>query len=104
MTLDGFIQRFNLIGQDVHDQLGTVGTRLQARKTKPVKPHRMTATSKQAKAYEVPLALMCYCVSSISMTLMNKYVLSSHKFKMNFLLLALQVLYLIRQLIHVECT
>lgn len=43
------------------------------------------------KPYEVPLALLCYCVSSISMTLMNKYVLSSHKFKMNFLLLTLQV-------------
>lgn len=103
MPLDGFLQRFNQIWQDVHDQLGEVDTRPQDPKTRRIKPSKMTATSvaKQAKAFEVPLALMCYCVSSISMTLMNKYVLSSNKFKMNFLLLALQVTRLcIMKLIH----
>lgn len=50
-----------------------------------------SAVKLQVKRYEVPFALACYCISSISMTLMNKFVLSSHKFKMNFLLLALQV-------------
>lgn len=53
--------------------------------------HPTTPFGRLIKSVEVPLALFCYCVSSISMTLMNKYVLSSHKFKMNFLLLTLQV-------------
>lgn len=40
---------------------------------------------------EAPLALLSYCASSIAMTIMNKYVLSGHKFHMNFLLLTIQV-------------
>lgn len=38
------------------------------------------------------LALGCYCFSSIAMTLLNKAVLSSSNFRMNFLLLAIQAL------------
>jgi GDP-mannose transporter len=38
------------------------------------------------------LALFFYCISSISMTVLNKYVLSSHHFGLPFLLLALQSL------------
>ena len=37
------------------------------------------------------VALAAYCFSSISMTVMNKYVLSSHKFYLNFFLLFIQV-------------
>lgn len=40
---------------------------------------------------EAPVALLCYCVSSIAMTIMNKYVLSGHKFHLNLLLLTIQV-------------
>lgn len=38
------------------------------------------------------LALGSYCLSSIAMTLLNKAVLSSSNFHMNFLLLAIQAL------------
>lgn len=38
------------------------------------------------------LALSSYCVSSIGMTVLNKYVLSSHHFYLNFFLLFLQVI------------
>lgn len=38
------------------------------------------------------VALTCYCASSISMTIMNKLVLSNHKFGMNFFLLMMQSL------------
>jgi hypothetical protein len=70
MSLDGVPQRFNQIWQDVHDQLRTVVSRPQGKASKgtttPSKPSKMTATNvtKQAKPFEVPLALMCYCVSS----------------------------------------
>ncbi len=37
-------------------------------------------------------ALGCYCLSSIAMTLLNKAILSSSNFHMNFLLLAIQSL------------
>ncbi len=40
---------------------------------------------------QAPLALLAYCCASISMTIMNKYVLSSHKFHLNFFLLLVQV-------------
>ena len=40
---------------------------------------------------EVIVALLTYCVSSILMTVTNKYVLSNLHFHMNFLLLAIQV-------------
>jgi len=39
--------------------------------------------------YAVPI--LAYCISSISMTVVNKVVLSAYKFKMNFLLLMFQV-------------
>lgn len=42
---------------------------------------------------EAPLALAAYCFSSIAMTIMNKYVLSGHKFHLNFFLLMVQVRY-----------
>lgn len=38
------------------------------------------------------LALCSYCASSIGMTVLNKYVLSVHRFKLPFLLLACQSL------------
>lgn len=41
---------------------------------------------------DVLMALSTYCVSSILMTVTNKYVLSNLNFRMNFLLLAIQVL------------
>lgn len=41
--------------------------------------------------YESVMALSVYCLSSILMTLLNKAVLSSSNFTMNFLLLAIQV-------------
>ena len=37
------------------------------------------------------IAIISYCVSSILMTLTNKYVLSGYDFNMNFMLLAIQV-------------
>lgn len=37
-----------------------------------------------------PLSIACYCVSSILMTVTNKYVLSGYSFNFNFLLLAIQ--------------
>lgn len=37
-----------------------------------------------------PLSVACYCVSSILMTVTNKYVLSGYSFNLNFLLLAIQ--------------
>lgn len=43
-------------------------------------------------AEESVLALLTYCLSSILMTVFNKYVLSSHAFRMNFFLLLIQCL------------
>lgn len=40
---------------------------------------------------EKTLALAAYCLSSIAMTIVNKYVLSGHKFHLNFFLLMMQV-------------
>jgi GDP-mannose transporter len=37
-------------------------------------------------------ALLCYCLASISMTVLNKLVLSALRFPMNFLLLFVQSL------------
>ena len=39
---------------------------------------------------ESVLALVSYCLSSILMTVFNKYVLSSHGFLMNFFFLLVQ--------------
>lgn len=40
--------------------------------------------------YEEIAALAAYCLSSMTITLLNKAVLSSSRFGMNFLLLAIQ--------------
>ena len=48
-------------------------------------------SSHLSRTSEVIVALLTYCVSSILMTVTNKYVLSSLHFHMNFLLLAIQV-------------
>lgn len=37
-----------------------------------------------------PMSIFCYCLSSILMTVTNKYVLSGFSFNMNFVLLAVQ--------------
>ncbi|KAK6460650.1 GDP-mannose transporter [Scheffersomyces coipomensis] len=37
-----------------------------------------------------PVSILCYCLSSILMTLTNKYVLSGFSFNLNFFLLAIQ--------------
>lgn len=42
------------------------------------------------KKYEEVAALASYCLSSLTITLLNKAVLSSSNFGMNFLLLAVQ--------------
>ena len=42
--------------------------------------------------YEELVALGAYCISSLTITLLNKAVLSSSRFGMNFLLLAVQAL------------
>lgn len=47
-----------------------------------------TATSSIANS--APLSIFCYCLSSILMTVTNKYVLSGYSFNLNFFLLAVQ--------------
>lgn len=37
-----------------------------------------------------PMSILCYCASSILMTVTNKYVLSGYSFNLNFFLLAVQ--------------
>lgn len=37
-----------------------------------------------------PISILCYCLSSILMTVTNKYVLSGYTFNLNFFLLAVQ--------------
>lgn len=51
----------------------------------------VTSVPKLMGAAEPSIALLFYCASSIAMTLMNKYVLSGHKFHLNFFLLMVQV-------------
>ena len=51
---------------------------------------RMSGTKKLK--YEEIIALVSYCFSSLTITLLNKAVLSSGQFGMNFLLLAVQAL------------
>lgn len=41
-------------------------------------------------ANSAPLSILCYCLSSILMTVTNKYVLSGYSFNLNFFLLAVQ--------------
>lgn len=36
------------------------------------------------------LSIICYCLASIAMTVINKYIVSGKDFRMNFLLLAIQ--------------
>ena len=50
----------------------------------------MTVEAMQHKQ-NAALSIACYCLASIIMTVTNKLVLSSYEFKMNFLLLAIQV-------------
>jgi hypothetical protein len=45
----------------------------------------------RSKTLEILAALFTYCISSIIMTVTNKFVLSNLNFHMNFLLLAIQV-------------
>ena len=52
----------------------------------------MTIAAKQPLVSEAGIALLSYCASSIAMTIMNKYVLSGHKFHLNFALLVVQSL------------
>lgn len=49
-------------------------------------------TSKNKFKYEEIVALSAYCLSSLTITLLNKAVLSSSRFGMNFLLLAIQAM------------
>lgn len=51
----------------------------------------MTSKNKKFK-YEEIIALASYCLSSLTITLLNKAVLSSSRFGMNFLLLAVQAM------------
>ena len=54
--------------------------------------------------YEEIAALASYCLSSLTITLLNKAVLSSSKFGMNFLLLAVQALTSVLLLISFRST
>lgn len=38
-----------------------------------------------------PVSVLAYCMASISMTIVNKYVVSGHEWNMTFLYLAVQV-------------
>lgn len=53
--------------------------------------HQQLTHYNDYKVGEAPLALAAYCLSSIAMTIMNKYVLSGHNFQLNFFLLMVQV-------------
>ncbi|CAK5273870.1 unnamed protein product, partial [Mycena citricolor] len=48
-----------------------------------------TGGVKEAKGSPIP-PILCYCVASIMMTLVNKFVVSGAQFSMNFLLLCIQ--------------
>lgn len=50
---------------------------------------------KLSPAMRAVLPVASYCCASILMTVTNKYVLSGYDFNMNFLLLTIQVLYII---------
>lgn len=53
---------------------------------------RALSTTKESNALASPatLSVLCYCVASILMTLVNKYVVSGTHFSMTFLLLCIQ--------------
>lgn len=51
------------------------------------------ATSSPGLANHPALPVVCYCASSILMTVTNKYVLSNEGFNLNFFLLTVQVNY-----------
>lgn len=48
------------------------------------------ATTLQQLANSGPVSIVCYCMSSILMTMTNKYVVSGYHFNLNFFLLAVQ--------------
>jgi GDP-mannose transporter len=50
-----------------------------------------TSSSKEANLSALP-PIVCYCLASILMTVVNKFVVSGAKFNMNFLLLCIQSL------------
>jgi len=49
-----------------------------------------TGSSKDAVAVSAIAPIVCYCVASILMTVVNKFVVSGRNFSMNFLLLCIQ--------------
>lgn len=49
-------------------------------------------TAASSLANSGPLSILCYCASSILMTVTNKYVLSGYSFNLNFFLLAVQAI------------
>ena len=62
----------------------------------PTRPPRAQSqnnvTSSLAHIENSPLiSILAYCLSSISMTVVNKYVVSGHEWNMNFFYLAVQV-------------
>lgn len=61
--------------------------------TRPGRPATQHAPSFNfAKIENSPLvSILAYCLSSISMTVVNKYVVSGHEWNMNFFYLAVQV-------------
>lgn len=56
----------------------------------PVSAHKHKHYASVDASSSTILALTSYCLSSIGMTVLNKYVLSSHHFKLPFLLLTCQ--------------
>ena len=54
-------------------------------------PPTMQATSVSAMANNPMVSILCYCGSSILMTVANKYVVSGTNFNLNFFLLFIQV-------------
>jgi GDP-mannose transporter len=58
---------------------------------RPFTPPRSTSAPAAPVAAGPLAAILSYCVSSLLMTLANKYVLSGIDFNLNFMLLAIQV-------------
>ena len=77
------------LSEDDHDQYKVTIEMLHdpSDKLDPVNVNILT----RPKTSEIVAALSTYCISSILMTVTNKYVLSNLHFQMNFLLLAIQV-------------
>ncbi|EMR68084.1 GDP-mannose transporter into the lumen of the Golgi [Eutypa lata] len=61
----------------------------------PVRPSRHQSQQPLAASFtqienSPPISILAYCLSSISMTVVNKYVVSGHEWNMNFFYLAVQ--------------